>query len=98
MRLPRLLLAGVLAALFLSLSAQAQTPVPESQPVPESSPFTYIDHSYFTRLLQRYVSKKGVVDYRMFKRNKDALTALDAYTTDMLKIDGFSLEPAGERM
>src|SRR4029453_18999542 len=97
MRLSRFFLAGM-AVFFLALSARAQTPVSESQPAPESAPVSYIDHSYFTELLKRYVSKKGMVDYRMFKRDKDALTALNAYTEDMLKIEGLSLEPAEERM
>lgn len=81
------------SSVFFCLLAHAQAPAPES--LPSSLP---IDHSYFTEILSRYVSKRGMVDYRMFKRNKEAQAALNAYTEDMLKIDGLVLEPAEERM
>jgi hypothetical protein len=57
-----------------------------------------MSHAVFTELLKKFVSRKGLVDYRSFKRDKDSLATLDAYTGDMMKMDGTILEPAEERM
>lgn len=73
-------------------------PIPES--IPESKPALTdpIDHSVFGDILEKFVSKNsGLVDYRTFKRNKESIQKLDNYVQDMLKIDGFALEPLEER-
>lgn len=67
---------------------------------PESAPLSSLslDHSAFTDILKKYVNKNsGLVDYRTFKRDKETIQKLDAYVADMLKIDGFALEPVQER-
>jgi uncharacterized protein DUF547 len=84
------ILAGILLLGFMGGGGRAQTP--------ESSPATPLSHAVFTELLKKFVDKKGLVDYRSFKRDKDSLATLDAYAEDMMKIDGTALEPAGERM
>lgn len=57
-----------------------------------------VDHSSFSELLKKYVSKTGLVDYRSFKRDKDALTLLNYYCEDLSKLDIFTLEPVQERL
>lgn len=75
---------------------QAQDLLPST--LPDTTPSLALDHSAFTDVLKKYVSKNsGLVDYRSFKRDKETIQKLDAYVADMLKIDGFALEPIQER-
>ncbi|MBF0491305.1 MAG: DUF547 domain-containing protein [Deltaproteobacteria bacterium] len=57
-----------------------------------------IDHSAFSQILKKYISKIGLVDYRSLKRDKEALAVLNGYCEDLSKIDIFVLEPVQERM
>ncbi len=82
-----------------TLLAQQINPVryelqPESKPnIPDP-----IDHYVFTDILKKFVSKNsGLVDYRTFKRDKESIQKLDGYVADLMKIDGFALEPVQER-
>lgn len=72
----------------------------EYEKKPESIPVFhhYMDHSVLTDILEKFVSKNsGLVDYRTFKRDKESIQKLDVYVADLLKIDGFALEPLEER-
>ncbi len=73
--------------------AQVVPPVPEKLVLPN-----FIDHSSFSQLLKKYVSKTGLVDYRSFKREKDDLVLLNSYCEDLVKIEVFALEPVQERL
>jgi hypothetical protein len=95
----------ILPVIFLCLPVigLAQAPEP-SDPNPEAAVSTAspgtppLDHSAFTEILKRFVSKKGVVDYRTFKRDKDRMAALNDYLDDLMKIDGTALEKDADRM
>lgn len=78
---------------FLSFSSFAQESLPESESAPAVKT---LNHVVFSELLERYVDKKGLVNYRGFKRDKEALARLEAYIQDMVKVDGFKLEPIQE--
>lgn len=81
------------------LQAQQVNPVnyelqPESKPhIPDP-----INHYVFSDILKKFVNKNsGLVDYRTFKRDKEFIQKLDDYVADLIKIDGFALEPVQER-
>ncbi len=88
----------LLLSLNSSLLAQS---VPQSLPEskPESVPATVaLDHYILSDILEKYANKNsGLIDYRMFKRDKESILKLDNYVADMTKIDGFALEPIQER-
>ncbi len=65
---------------------------------PEKALSNSIDHSVFSDLLKKFVNKRGSVDYKSLKRDKEALNRLSSYVSDLMQIDGLNLEPAEERM
>lgn len=72
--------------------------ITSAQEVQKAALSLFIDHSVFSELLKKFVNKRGMVDYKAFKRDEQALKTLTAYTNDLMKIDGLKLEPAEERM
>jgi len=65
---------------------------------PEKVFLNSIDHSVFSDLLKKFVNKRGSVDYKSLKRDKEALNRLNSYISDLMQIDGLNLEPAEERI
>lgn len=95
----RILLFAIFVFLFSAplFAQQVAQSLPESKP--ESVAATEaINHYVLSDILEKYANKNsGLVDYRMFKRDKESIQKLDAYVADMMKIDGFALEPIQER-
>ncbi len=79
--------------LLFSTVGSAQESLPESESAPA---IKTLDHSVFSEVLERYVDKRGLVNYRGLKRDKEAMARLESYIKDMVKIDGFKLEPIQE--
>jgi hypothetical protein len=98
------MLKFLVAMVFLGFPALsfAQTPDPGADTPPAANDAVInqapIDHSVFSEVLKRFVSKKGVFDYRTFKRDKDYQVQLNDYLDDLMKIDGAVLENDGDRM
>ncbi len=71
-----------------------------SQPVSttEALPIQSIQHTVFSDLIRRFVSKQGLVDYRSFKKDKEAQQKLNNYLDDLMKIDSMQMDSLGERM
>lgn len=69
-----------------------------AQEIQNSSLPSSIDHSAFSVLLQKFVNKKGLVDYKELKKDQNSIQALDLYISDLSKIDGLNLESVNERM
>lgn len=83
----------------LPIHAQQVNPIRyELQPESKPNITDPIDHYVLSEILKKFVSKNsGLVDYRTFKRDKESIQKLDAYVADLIKIDGFALEPIQER-
>src|SRR5215831_7363055 len=95
----KILTAMVLLGLPTLSFAQAPDPSIDATPTATdaSSNQAPIDHSVFSEILKRFASKKGVFDYRTFKREKDYQVQLNDYLEDMMKIDGAALENNSDR-
>ena len=70
-----------------SSSALAQTKVPTTQPASKSASKTasgdIIAHGNFDAFLKKHVSETGDVDYAGIKNSPEAMTALDAYLSEI---------------
>ncbi|KAB2839511.1 hypothetical protein F9K50_07445, partial [bacterium] len=57
---------------------------PQPVAVPKGPPPVYVNHEVFGKILEKFVSKSGWVNYRDLKRDKEALESLDAYVNDLM--------------
>ncbi|MBI2336855.1 MAG: DUF547 domain-containing protein [Deltaproteobacteria bacterium] len=89
-------IASVSAAIFLIIllfSPTAFGQVPQEQPesIPKASPppedIIRINHEVLDRILRKYVDKKGLVDYKSLKRDKEDLALLKSYIDDLCEIN-----------
>ncbi|MFO1462555.1 MAG: DUF547 domain-containing protein [bacterium] len=75
---------------------EVQNPQPVA--VPKGPPPVYVNHEVFGKILQKYVSKSGWLDYRELKRDKEAMEDLDAYVKDLSDLNPSTLSDPQDKL
>ncbi|MCC6272584.1 MAG: DUF547 domain-containing protein [Deltaproteobacteria bacterium] len=71
---------------------------PQPVAVPKGPPPVYVNHEVFGKILEKFVSKSGWVNYRDLKRDKEAQESLDAYVNDLTALNPSTLTDPQDKL
>lgn len=75
-----------------------EVPNPQAIAVPKGPPPVYVNHEVFGKILEKFVSKSGWVNYRDLKRDKDAQSDLNAYISDLMALNPSTLSDSQDKL
>ena len=71
---------------------------PKAIALPKGPPPVYLNHEVFGKILEKFVSKSGWVNYRDLKRDKEMQADLDAYVNDLMAMNPSTLPDPQDKL